>query len=88
MLSDIKHGNLCEDAIDQDTVSAYLWTDGIPDPDLLFRPDGDCRLSNFLLYQSAYTELYFSDCLWPEVNDKHLQKAYDYFYSCKRNFGK
>ncbi len=88
MLIDVRRGDLSEDSIDQDTISEYLWTDGIPDPDLLFRPDGDHRLSGFLLYQSAYTELYFSDCLWPEVNELQLQKAYDYFYSCQRNFGK
>jgi len=87
MITDVKSGDLKEDSIDQDTIANYLWTDGIPDPDLLFRPDGDHRLSNFLLYQSAYTELYFSDCLWPEVNEDHLQKAYDYFNSCQRNFG-
>jgi len=88
IITDVKQGDLKEDAIDQDTISNYLWTSGVPDPDLLFRPDGDHRLSNFLLYQSAYTELYFSDCLWPEVNEHHLQKAYNYFYSCQRNFGK
>lgn len=87
MIADVKTGTLSEDAIDQDTVAHYLWTDGIPDPDLLFRPDGDRRLSNFLLYQSAYSELFFSDCLWPEVNEQHLQEAYDYFVSCQRNFG-
>ncbi len=88
MIADVKAGSLSEEAIDQETISEYLWTDGIPDPDLLFRPDGNHRLSNFLLYQSAYTELYFSDCLWPEVNELQLQKAYDYFYRCQRNFGK
>lgn len=88
MITDVKSGNLKEEEINQETISHYLWTDGIPDPDLLFRPDGDHRLSNFLLYQSAYTELYFSDCLWPEVNEQQLQKAYDYFYNCQRNFGK
>ena len=87
MIADVKEGQLQEDAIDQELVARYLWTDGIPDPDLLFRPDGDHRLSNFLLYQSAYTELYFSDCLWPEVDEQQLQKAYDYFYRCQRNFG-
>ncbi len=88
MLIDIRRGDLSEDAIDQDTITKYLWTDDIPDPDLVFRPDGDQRLSGFFLYRSAYTELYFSDCLWPEVNEKQLQKAYDYFYRCQRNFGK
>lgn len=87
IITDVKHGKLTEDELDQEMLSRYLWTDGIPDPDLVFRPDGDHRLSGFLLYQSAYTELYFSDCLWPEVNEVHLQKAYDYFKRCSRNFG-
>lgn len=88
ILKAIKDGDMHEDAITQEMISDYLWTAGIPDPDLIYRPDGDHRLSGFLLYQSAYTELYFSDCLWPEVNELQLQKAYDYFYTCQRNFGK
>jgi len=87
IIADVQKGNLSKDMIDQSTLSEYLWTSDIPDPDLVFRPDGDHRLSGFFLYKSAYSELYFSDCLWPEVNEQQLQKAYDYFYRCQRNFG-
>ena len=57
MLSDVRRGKLSEDSIDQETISEYLWTNGIPDPDLVFRPDGDHRWSGFFLYRSAYSEL-------------------------------
>ena len=67
---------------------SYLWTHDTPFPDLIIRTGKTHRLSNFLLYQAAYSELYFSDCLWPEIDYIELEKAYAYFETCARNFGK
>lgn len=83
----IKNGELQESQITPELFSAHLWTQGIPDPDLIIRPDGEKRLSNFLLYQAAYTELYFLDCLWPGLTEEHLGDAWNYYTSVKRNFG-
>ena len=65
----------------------YLWTAGIPDPDLIIRTGKNSRLSNFLLFQAAYSELYFLDCFWPELTKEHLQKAFDHHITQQRNFG-
>src|SRR6202171_4557412 len=61
---------------------------GIPDPDLLIRPGGEQRISNFLLWNLAYTELYFTDALWPEFSPAHLDAAFEYFRQRERRFGK
>ncbi len=66
----------------------YLYDPEIPDPDLLIRTGGEIRLSNFLLWQSAYTELYFTDVLWPDFNKKELWKAIEDFSKRKRRFGR
>jgi undecaprenyl diphosphate synthase len=66
----------------------YLSTNGIPDPDLLIRTGGDHRISNFLLWQMAYTELYFTDTLWPDFDKTALQQAISSFSSRERRFGK
>ena len=87
VLKKIKQGLLSEDDISEDTFMQHLWTGGIPEPDLILRTGGAVRLSNFLLYQAAYSEFYFLDCFWPEINNEHLQKALAYFKECKRNFG-
>lgn len=73
--------------ITDELLREHLWTGLIPDPDLIIRTGAVHRLSNFLLYQSAYSELYFLDCLWPEISTADLQKALDYFLQTKRNFG-
>lgn len=73
--------------IDETTFGRYLDTADIPDPDLLIRTSGEQRLSNFLLWQSAYTELYFTDVLWPDFDEKELQKAVEYYSGRKRKFG-
>ena len=65
---------LTEDALSVDSFKRYLWTGGIPDPDIIIRTGGAQRLSNFLLYQAAYSELYFLDCMWPEVHAAHLER--------------
>lgn len=73
--------------ISRELFETHLSTNGIPSPDCIIRSGGMHRLSNFLLYQAAYAELYFSSVLWPEINEEELEKAYDYFIHCKRNFG-
>lgn len=83
----VKLGQLQEDDITPELVSQHLWTAEIPDPDLIIRTGSFSRLSNFLIYQAAYSELYVLDCLWPDLNKEHLQDAYDAFMECKRNFG-
>jgi undecaprenyl diphosphate synthase len=83
----IKADQLSLDQVTPELFSQFLWTGDIPDVDLIIRPDGEKRLSNFLLYQSAYAELYFLDCLWPALQEEHLQTAWDYYIKIKRNFG-
>ena len=65
-----------------------LYTKNIPDPDILIRTGGTKRLSNFLLWQLAYTEIFFINKLWPDFNENDLKKIINKFYSIKRNFGK
>ena len=73
---------------DKETIRQYLFTSAIPDPDLLIRTSGEYRLSNFLLWQSAYTELYFTDVLWPDFGKDDLLKAIEDFQKRERRFGK
>lgn len=80
-------GNLSADEITQEYVAGLLDTKGIPDPDLLIRTSGEMRLSNFMLWQLAYSEFYFTDVLWPDFNKKELQKAIDHFNHRDRRFG-
>ncbi len=68
-------------------INAHLYTAGCPDPDLVVRTGGDLRISNFMLWQSAYTEYYFTDVLWPDVTSKHVDEAIAAFYSRKRRYG-
>ena len=68
-------------------IESSLYTAGCPDPDLIVRTGGDLRISNFLLWQAAYSELYFTDTLWPDMNAEEIDKAIAEFYSRKRRFG-
>lgn len=85
---DVKDGKISESDIDDKMISDYLDTRGIPDPDLLIRSSGEERLSNFLLWQLAYTEFYFTDVLWPDFNKKELIKAVEKYNERDRRFGK
>ncbi len=85
---DVKTGKINLKDIDETLFTNYLDTKGIPDPDLLIRTSGEQRLSNFLLWQLAYTEFYFTDVLWPDFNKKELMKAMEYYNSRDRRFGK
>mgnify|MGYP001597733287 FL=1 len=76
------------DKINEEMISRHLYTNGIPDPELVIRTGGKIRLSNFLLWQTAYSELYFTKTLWPVFDEGELKKAILWYQSQKRNFGK
>lgn len=80
-------GEINADDINMDIISESLDTGGIPDPDLLIRTSGEERLSNFLLWQLAYTEFYFTDVLWPDFDKKELEKAIEKYNGRERRFG-
>lgn len=73
--------------INEDIISKFMWTAGLPDPDLIIRPSGELRLSNFLLWQSAYSELWFSNIYWPDFNKEYLFKAIIDYQLRDRRFG-
>jgi undecaprenyl diphosphate synthase len=73
--------------LDERTLSRYMALSDTPDPDLLIRTGGECRLSNFLLWQSAYAELFFTERLWPEFDDEDVQQALAFYASRERRFG-
>jgi len=85
---DVKENKITLDQIDETIFEQYLDTKGIPDPDLLIRTSGEQRLSNYLLWQLAYTEFYFTDVLWPDFNKKELIKAIEFYNGRTRKFGK
>ena len=87
MATDAKEGKLKVEDIDQDVFASYLDTKDIPDPDLLIRTSGELRLSNYLLWQLAYTEFYFTDVLWPDFNANELVKAIEFYNRRDRRFG-
>ena len=87
LLEDIKTNVVSADDVDETLFENYLDTKGIPDPDLLIRTSGEQRISNFMLWQLAYTEFYFTDVLWPDFNRKELDRAIDYYNSRDRRFG-
>lgn len=87
MAKAVADGELNPDDITEDTVNSYLDTAGIPDPDLLIRTSGEIRLSNYLLWQLAYTEFYFTDVLWPDFNKEELKKAIVKYNERDRRFG-
>ncbi|ERI92904.1 di-trans,poly-cis-decaprenylcistransferase [Clostridiales bacterium oral taxon 876 str. F0540] len=84
---EIKFGRLKEEDITQDTISDYLYTKGMPDPDIIIRPSGEQRISNFLLWQCAYSEFWTSDIKWPDFKKEHLHKAILDFQKRDRRFG-
>lgn len=84
---DIRSGQLEPDDITEDTLSGFLDTRGIPDPDLMIRTSGEQRLSNYLLWQMAYTEFYFTDVLWPDFDQAELEKAVEFYRHRDRRFG-
>lgn len=87
ILADVKRGKLKEEDINSDMFSKYLYTSELPDPDLLIRPSGELRLSNFMLYQVAYTEFWFSEIYWPDFKPKNLYEAIIDYQKRDRRFG-
>lgn len=86
-LEDYEAGKARKEELDAEKFSAYLDTAGLPDPDLLIRTSGEMRLSNYLLWQMAYTEFYFTDVLWPDFGKEELEKAIAYYNGRERRFG-
>lgn len=82
-----KDGSLDPDRIDEQAIAAELQTAGLPDPDLLIRTSGEVRLSNFLLWQSAYSEMLFTPVLWPDFDEAALKAAVAEFAARQRRFG-
>ncbi len=83
----VKDGLILSSQIDESLFSDLLYTKGVPDVDYIIRPSGELRLSNFLIWQAAYAEYYFTDVLWPDFDKKDLDKALDEFKNRKRRFG-
>ena len=87
IIKDVKEGKL-DDVNSEEIFKKYLWTEDIPDPDLIIRTGGVKRLSNFLTYQTAYSELYFIDRFWPDITSQDLDAALREYAQSKRRFGK
>jgi len=88
MCIDAKNGTLDTNSIDDSTISNYLTTKGMPDPEILIRTSGEYRISNFLLWQIAYTELYFTDVMWPDFSKERFFEIIANFQTRERRFGK
>jgi undecaprenyl diphosphate synthase len=84
----VKEGKMLVEDINEETISSHLTTATMPDPDLLIRTSGELRISNFLLWQLAYSELYFTDCLWPEFTNEEFYHAIVDYQHRERRFGK
>ena len=87
LANDVASGNVKPEDIDESCFAGYLDTNGLPDPDLMIRTSGEQRLSNYLLWQLAYSEFYFTDVLWPDFGKKDLEAAIKWFNSKERRFG-
>ena len=87
LAEDVKKGVLEPEAVTEETISDYLDTRGLPDPDLLIRTSGEERLSNFLMWQLAYTEFYFTDVAWPEFDKAEFARAIEKYNQRDRRYG-
>ena len=88
MMKDCETGKITSDEVTEEVFESYLDTHGIPDPDLLIRTSGELRLSNYLLWQLAYTEFYFTDVPWPDFTKEELEKAIMQYNNRDRRYGK
>lgn len=88
LVADARSRRLAPAQIDEELLASYLYTAGLPDPDLLIRTSGEMRLSNFLLWQIAYTELVVTETLWPDFRKRHLHQAIMEFQGRDRRFGR
>ena len=84
----IKNGELQVENIDDETISAHLDTADMPDPDLIIRTSGECRLSNFMLWQASYAEMYFPQTMWPDFREEAFVKALEVYAERDRRYGK
>lgn len=85
--TEVVEGRLAVDEIDSQIVTDHLLSAGVPDPDLLIRTSGECRLSNFLLWQVAYSEFYFTEVLWPDFTEEEFDRAIESYMHRDRRFG-
>jgi undecaprenyl diphosphate synthase len=85
--AEVEQGKLKSTDITSDTIQAQLATAGLPEPDLFIRTSGEQRISNFMIWQLAYSELYFSDALWPDFDNKEFEKALAFYASRERRYG-
>ena len=83
----VQGGELSADDINEQTISAHLDTIGIPDPDLIIRTSGECRLSNFMLWQASYAEMYFPQTMWPEFREEAFAEALEVYAKRERRYG-
>ena len=87
MAQDVKDGKVEPESITESTIESYLDTAGVPDPDLMIRTSGELRLSNYLLWQLAYSEFYFTDVPWPDFKKEELVKAIEKYNERDRRYG-
>lgn len=87
LTKDVAEGKISGEEIDEKSIEKYLYTAGMPDPDMIIRPSGEQRLSNFLLWQCAYSEFWYSDINWPDFTEKDLRRAIFDFQNRDRRFG-
>jgi undecaprenyl diphosphate synthase len=85
---DVLEGKYRPEHLTQELFACYLYTRALPEPDLLIRTSGECRISNFLLWQLAYTEIYFTNILWPDFREAHFYEALHDYQRRERRFGK
>lgn len=88
MMGDYKNGNISPEELDEARFASYLDTAGIPDPDLMIRTSGELRLSNYLMWQHAYSEFYFTDTAWPDFSREELLKAIEAYTKRDRRYGR
>jgi undecaprenyl diphosphate synthase len=85
---EVKKGTIKPEEITEQTINDHLWTSFMPDPELLIRTGGELRISNYLLWQCAYSEFYFCDTYWPDFDEEELYKAIVNYQNRQRRFGK
>jgi undecaprenyl diphosphate synthase len=88
LFSELRQNKITEDQIDEKLLNSFISLSGLPEPDLLIRTGGEQRISNFLIWQLAYTELYFVDTLWPDFSDDEFDLALEWYQGRQRRFGK
>ena len=86
-MADVAAGKAQAEDLSEQVLSNYLYSAGVPDPELIIRPSGEQRISNFLLWQSAYSEFVFMDVLWPDFSPQDLDRAIEEYHRRNRRFG-